>query len=133
MMNTYYVSIPAFVILALIAGNRNTKKGWMAVLSVVTGFVTAFSIVVESFAGIVQLLDKYNGFDVNPVYSVFGAMFFAIIAGAIVAGVCYVLATRNSKNRKRVAKKSRADYGDLNEIAYGSSITVQELVPVLCQ
>ena len=130
--NTYFVSIPLFLVLAVIFGSYNMKKAPMAICGFMVACVTTFSVAAESFRGLVQFFDTYNGFDVNPVYSLFSAMITIMIAGIMVGGGFYVISTRNSKRAAKKRNRNRADFGEFNELAYGKNVTPVELLKVYC-
>ena len=103
----------------------------MAFCSILSGATVTFSVAAESLRGLVQLFLDFNGFDTSPKIARFCALMAIFLTGILVAGVCYLLYTRNSKERvKRRRTSGRTDFGDLNESAYGDSVTILELVPV---
>lgn len=129
--NTYYITIPFFILCSLYFGRYKLKKAPMAFCSILSGATVTFSVAAESLRGLVQLFLDFNGFDTSPKIARFCALMAIFLTGILVAGVCYLLYTRNSKERvKRRRTSGRTDFGDLNEIAYGDSVTILELVPV---
>ena len=131
--NVYFISIPVFLLMGLVFGSYNMKKVPMAACGFIVASVTVFSVTAESFRGLVSIFDKLNGFDTNAAYALFEAMVACIVIGVAVGVAFYKLSTRNSKpSKSKKRNRSRADYGEFNEMVYGKTCTPVELVEVLC-
>lgn len=134
--NYYFVVIPTVIAIAWLFGNVKVNKILMFFVSMATGGFCGGMILCESRLGMLQLFDTINGFDSHPAYSSIEAVIVSFLLGVAIAVICYKLSTRKSSHKKKAKKQKkidRVDYGELNQIAYGKSITVQELVPVLCK
>ena len=132
--NYYFVVIPAVIATAWLFGNIKVNKTLLFFISMAAGVFCGGMILCESRLGMLQLFDMINRFDSHPVYSSIEALIVSFLLGVAIAIICYKLSTRKTSHKKKAKKQKRsdrADYGDLNQIAYGKSITVQELVPVL--
>ena len=134
MFNTYYVTIPFFIITALFFGRYKLKRLPMAFCSLLSGVTVIFSVTFESLSGLTQFCLDYNGFDAHPLLARVCALVTIYLTGIFVTVLCYLLYTRNSKERvKKRRHIERTDYGDLNEIAYGDSMTIDEFYSMYCK
>lgn len=116
---------------------RVPTKAFCATYSYVACLISIFMMTAERFGDIEFIFDRFNGWDTNPAWSFFLTFFVIVGTGITVAMVCYnllMVRTKQSnkvKERKAKRKVIRVNFGEYNQMAYGDTCTVEEMVPVL--